>query len=87
MTVASPDDITVGLNDKGREALYLWIHHVPVTEAPKHLREALRMLYRDFDSVRIGIALALQVPTVGCKTPGELRELAIETIRRRKRTH
>jgi hypothetical protein len=49
-------------------------------------RGELQGLYRDFDYARVGIGIFLyaitgrEIPLGDCKTPAELRRLAIETI-------
>jgi hypothetical protein len=68
------------LNDAGRESLMLWINHVAPSAAPKHTRQALSWLYKDFDAAKIGVGLMFQLRTVDCKTPQQLRQLAQEAI-------
>jgi hypothetical protein len=69
-------NLTAHLNDRGREALTLWINHMAPGAAPKHIRTALKMLYSDFEAAKITVVLMFLIDVADCKTPEQLRQRA-----------
>ncbi len=80
------ETVTIGLTPPGCALFTLWVLNVAPSKAPKGFRSELQDMYRDFDYACVGIGIFLhaitgrEIPLGDCKTPAELRRLAIETI-------